>query len=136
MNLGVVDFLGSIRDAGILAGLCNNRSDERAEPSDRFGFVDRDERVVARPLLVVLVEDRRTALDRERIRTDIADDGISHHPVHALDQRDDGHDGRDRHDVAEHRHERSQLVGPDGLKRDGDGIDDLVHRSFVLRVLC
>ena len=128
LNLGVVDFLGSIRDTGILAGLCNNRSDERAEPSDRFGFVDRDERVVARPLLVVLVEDRRTALDRERIRTDIADDGISHHPVHALDQRDDGHDGRDRHDVAEHRHERSQLVGPDGLKRDGDGIDDLVHR--------
>ena len=40
------------------------------------------------------------------------------------DHRDDR---RDRHDVAQHRHERSQLVGPDGLQRDQDGVEDLVH---------
>ena len=70
------------------------------------------------------------------IGADIAHDRVGNHPVHALNERDDGDDRRHRDDVAEHRHERSQLVGPDGLKRDGDGIDDLVHRLFVLRVLC
>src|SRR4029079_8129498 len=47
------------------------------------------------------------------------------------DHRDDR---RDRHDVAQHRHEGSQLVGPDGLKRDQDGIDNLVHLLDVDRV--
>ena len=59
------------------------------------------------------------------------DDGARHHRVHALDERHDRHDRRDGDDVAEHGHERPQLVGPDGLQRDGDRLEDLVHAISI-----
>ena len=69
----------------------------------------------------------RKPLDGERIGADVGDDGARDHRVHALNQRDDRHDRRHGDDIAEHGHERPQLVGPDGLQRDGDRFEDLVH---------
>ena len=36
--------------------------------------------------------------------------------------------------LPKHCHERSQLVGPDGLQRDQDGVEDLVHLLVVGRL--
>src|SRR5262249_1440 len=78
-------------------------------------------------LFVVLVANRRLALDGERVGAHVADDRGRHHGVHPLNERHHRDDRRDGHDVAEHRHERTKFVRPNGAKRAVDRFEDLVH---------
>ena len=113
--------------------LCRDRDDQRTELADGLGLVERDERIVrfrSASSSLKIGGMRWTVI----VGADVADDRVRHHPVHALDEGDHRDDRGDRHDVAQHRHERSQLVGPDGLQRDQDGVEDLVHLLVVGRL--
>ena len=67
---------------------------------------------------------------------DVFHDGVGDVGVHALDERHHGDDRGHRHDVAEHHHERPQLVGPDGAERELDGVEDLSHARSLNATGC
>src|SRR5881394_2509371 len=73
------------------------------------------------PLQLFVVDEPdldRVATDLKRVDPDDrARDALAHVRVHALDHRDHGHEEPDRHDDAEQREERAQLVAPRGLER-------------------
>src|SRR6266702_1282506 len=85
------------------------------------GVLLTDDRPALDPLQLFVVDEPdldRVAPDLKRVDPDDrARDALAHVRVHALDHRDDRHEEPDRHDDAEQREERAQLVAPRGLER-------------------
>src|SRR5690606_3592352 len=73
----------------------------------------------------------RTSLHRERVGRKLRLDFLFDGGVQALHERDDGNDRRHGDDVADDRQERAQLVGPDGLQRNPDRLEELLHQRTM-----
>ena len=125
LDLDTVQHLLAIRHGRGLLCLRHHGSDRRAEAADGIGFRKREERIGANALDVLVRPGDRQSLNRERVRTHLADDGVGNHRVHPLNQRDHRHDRADRDDIPEHRHQRPELVAPDRLKSEADGLEYL-----------
>ena len=110
----VFEGLAAKGDVGLAVGLGHHGIDVAADRLDRPQIHKGHIRVLpACLLLFFLVRDHPDPGDLERADPDLRHDGVGNISIHALDQGHDGDDRRHRHHVAEHHHERPELVGPD-----------------------
>ena len=126
--LRVVDRLVAIGDAAPPVRLRHHGADERAVVApDRADVLQRDARVGAHLLELLVAAGDGELLDAERVGARLVEDRRLDRRVQPLNQRHHGDDRRHRHDVAEHGHERPQLGGPDRVERDARRLEELVH---------
>ena len=95
---------------------------------DEADVLRRDDRPALDLLPRLIIDEpdlNRIAPDLKRVHADNRPrQSLTHVRVHALDDGDHRHQECDRHDDAQQREERAELVAPDGLEGEADGFEE------------